>query len=128
MLCASCLPLLYCTTELYTDAFSLAFPLIAIYCFCRLTDAGDLKSSALWAVAFAFASFIGAQIRFTSIIASIACLIVLAFEKRGRALVLAGVLLAAVMLSGNAAVDAYTVKSRPNRGEYCFYTFFINNI
>ena len=108
VLCASCLPLLYCTTELYTDAFSLAFPLIAIYCFCRLTDAGDMKSSVLWAVSFAFASFIGAQIRFTSIIAPIACLIVLAFEKRGRALVLAGALLATVMLSGNAAVDAYT--------------------
>ena len=53
-------------------------------------------------------SFIGAQIRFTSIIAAIACLIVLAFEKRGRAFVCAAALLMAVMLSGNAAVDAYT--------------------
>ncbi len=108
VLCASCLPLLYCTTELYTDAFSLAFPLMAIYCFCRMRDAGDFKSQAIWALAFAGASFIGAQIRFTSIVAAIACLIVLVFEKRRRAFALAGVLLAVVMLGGNAAVDAYT--------------------
>lgn len=108
VLCASCLPLMYCTTELYTDAFSLAFPLMSIYCCCRMKDAGDVKSLAAWALAFAAASFIGAQIRFTSIVAAIACLIVLAFEKRGPTFVLAGALLAVVMLSGNAAVDAYT--------------------
>jgi len=108
VLCASCLPLLYCTTELYTDAFSLAFPLMAVYGFCRLKDAGDMKSLAFWALAFAASSFVGAQIRFTSIIAAIACLIVLAFEKRGRAFLCAALLLAGVMLGGNAAVDAYT--------------------
>lgn len=108
VLCASCLPLLYCTTELYTDAFSLAFPLMAVYCFGRMKDAGDFKSLAAWAFAFAVVSFIGAQTRFTSIIAAIACLIVLAFEKRGRAFVCAGALLLTVMLLGNAAVDAYT--------------------
>ena len=108
VLCASCLPLMYCTTELYTDAFSLAFPLMSVYAFCRLRDAEDFKSSAVWVLTFAFASFIGAQIRFTSIVASIACLIVLAFERRGRAFVCAGLLLLGVMLGGNSLVDAYT--------------------
>lgn len=108
VLCASCLPLVYCTTELYTDAFSLAFPLIAIYCFCRLKEAENLKSAMIWALAFAAASFVGAQIRFTSVIAAIACMIVLAFEKRGKALACAGVLLAVFFLGGNALVDAYT--------------------
>ena len=108
VLCASCLPLLYCTTELYTDAFSLAFPLMIVHAFCRLREAEDIRRRALWALAFALLAFAGAQIRFTSIIAAIACLIVLAFEKRGRAFALAGVLLMAVMLGGNAMVDAYT--------------------
>ena len=108
VLCASCLPLMYCTTELYTDAFSLAFPLMSVYAFCRLRDAEDFKSSVIWTLVFAAASFIGAQIRFTSVIAVIACMIVLAFEKRGRPFAMAGVLLAVVFLGGNAAVDAYT--------------------
>jgi len=108
VLCASCLPLLYCTTELYTDAFSLAFPLMSVYCFCRIREAGDLKSRAVWALAFALATFIGAQIRFTSVIAAIACLIVLAFEKRGKALACAALLLCVLFAGGNALVDAYT--------------------
>jgi len=107
-LCASCLPLIYCTTELYTDAFSLAFPLMSVYCFCRLKEAGDVKSRMAWALAFAAVSFAGAQIRFTSIIAAIACLIVLTFEKRGRALACAALTLAVVFFGGNALVDAYT--------------------
>jgi len=108
VLCASCLPLLYCTTELYTDAFSLAFPLMTVYGFCRLKEAENVKSTAVWGLAFAAASFIGAQIRFTSVVAAIACLIVLAFERRGKAVACAGLLLAVCLLGGNAAVDAYT--------------------
>jgi len=108
VLCASCLPLLYCTTELYTDAFSLAFPLMTVFCFCRLKEAQSAKGRALWALAFALASFVGAQIRFTSVIALIACLIALSFERRGRALMMAAVASAAIFAGGNALVDAYT--------------------
>lgn len=108
VLCASCLPLLYCTTELYTDAFSVAFPLMTVYGFCRLKEAESWKKRALWALAFAGASFAGAQIRFTSVIAAIACMIVLAFERRGKALACAGLMLAIFFSGGNALVDAYT--------------------
>ena len=108
LLCGSCLPLLYCTTELYTDAFSLAFPLMTVYCFCRLREAQKIKPRLVWALAFAAVSFLGAQIRFTSVIAAIACMIVLAFERRGRAFACAALTLALAFGGGNALVDAYT--------------------
>lgn len=47
MLCASCLPFLYYTTELYTDAFSLAFPTMTIYDFCRLKKAESTRNRML---------------------------------------------------------------------------------
>lgn len=110
MLCASCLPFLYCTTELYTDAFSLAFPTMTVYAFCRLRRAEGMRSRALWALAFALAAFLGAQIKFTAVIAAIACMIALAFERRGRAALCALVMLAAVFFGGNALVDDYTAR------------------
>lgn len=110
MLCASCLPFLYCTTELYTDAFSIAFPVMTVYAFVRLREAETARGRALWALAFALTAFFGAQIKFTCVIAAIACMIVLAFEKRGRAVLWAGALLAAAFLLGGAATDAYTAR------------------
>jgi len=104
----SSLPLLYCTSELYTDAFSVAFPMIIVYCFLRVKEAEGAKGRALWALLFGLAAFIGAQIRFTAIIAAIACLIALLLERRGRALVFASVSLAAAFVLCGAAMDAYT--------------------
>jgi len=108
LLFASCLPFLYCTAELYTDAFSMAFPLMALYLFCRLKEAGSVKARALWASAFALCAFAGAQIRFTAVVAVIACVIALIFEKKLRAAALACVLTAAVITMGGALVDRYT--------------------
>ena len=110
VLCASCLPFLYCTTELYTDAFSLAFPTMTVYGFCRLRKAESARGRVLWALAFAASAFIGAQIKFTSVIAAIACMIVLVFERRGKAALCACVMLAAAFLSGNALVNGYTAR------------------
>lgn len=110
LLCASCLPFLYCTTELYTDAFSLAFPTMTVYAFCRIRRTEDARGRALWALAFALAAFFGAQIKFTSVIAAIACMITLAFERRGRAALCALVMLAAVFAGGNAVMDGYTAR------------------
>jgi len=109
LLCASCLPFLYCTTELYTDAFSLAFPTITIYCFMQLRSADGRKRRVLWAVCFALAAAAGAQIRFTSVIAAIACMIVLFFEKRGR-FACALVMLLLGFAAANALVDAETAR------------------
>ena len=108
MLFASCLPFLYCTAELYTDAFSLAFPLMTLYLFCRVREAKTARARLLWAIAFALAAFAGSQIRFTAVIAAIACVIALAFEKRWRAALLCGALTAAVLMGGGALVDEYT--------------------
>ena len=104
----SSLPLIYCTSELYTDAFSVAFPMIIVYCFLRVKEAEGMKGRALWALLFGLATFIGAQIRFTAVIAAIACLIALLLERRGRALAFAAAALAAAFLLCGAAMDAYT--------------------
>ena len=108
VLFASCLPMLYCTTELYTDSFSLAFPLMLLYLFCRLKEAESGRARTLWALAFALAAFAGSQIRFTAVVAAIACVIALAFEKKLRAAALAAVLTLAVLAGGGALVDSYT--------------------
>lgn len=110
MLFASCLPFLYCTTELYTDAFSLAFPVMTIYACLRLREAKTARGRVLWALAFALVSFMGAQIKFTVVIAAIACVIALIFERRGRAALCALALLAAVFFGGDALVDRHTAR------------------
>lgn len=108
ILFASCLPLLYCTTELYTDAFSMAFPMMTIYCFCRLRESETAKGRVLWAIAFALVTFLGAQIRFTAVVAAIACIIALAFERRGRATAWAMILTVTLFVGGGHMVDQYT--------------------
>lgn len=108
ILFASCLPMLYCTTELYTDAYSMAFPLMTLLCFVRLRESGTGRGRALWAIAFALFTFIGAQIRFTAVVAAIACIIALIFEQRGRAALYALVTTLCLFLAGGQAVDAYT--------------------
>ena len=108
LLTASCLPMLYCTTEIYTDCFSLAFTTIIIYCAMRLScvHPGRKLDVAGWALLFALAGFAGAQIRFTSIIAAIACLIWLMLGKRPLRMLAALCALLAVMGAGGAMVDA----------------------
>ena len=114
VLAALCFPLLYCTTELYTDSFSLAFPSLIIYCALRVMDAEKGKSKAvsamLWMAGFALLSFIGAQMRFTVIIASIACLIAMLLSRKWLRGVLTAGLLAAALLAGGALVDTENEK------------------
>ncbi|MBP3656009.1 MAG: hypothetical protein J6K32_04850 [Clostridia bacterium] len=108
LLFAACLPLLYCTSEMYTDAFSVSFSMMTIWAFLHLRDARTWRARILYALLGAALAFIGAQIRFTVIIAAIACVIALLFERRGRAPLCAAAALCAVFLAGGAAVDAYT--------------------
>lgn len=110
ILFASCLPFLYCTTELYTDAFSMSFPLMTVYAFCRMKKSGSGKSRILWAIAFALVTFLGAQIRFTAVVAAIACIIVLLFERRGKAAFLSLAAMLMIFLLGGQAVDQYTYR------------------
>lgn len=113
LLCLTCLPLLYCTTELYTDAFSIAFPPVIVLCCLRAREAPRARGRALWAALFALSSFVGAQLRFTSIIASIACLIALLLGRRARLTALCACALAAAFLAGGAAMDAETARHLP---------------
>jgi len=108
LLAASCLPFLYCTTELYTDAFSLAFPTMTIYCFVRLKDASSRRGRMVWALGFALCAFAGAKIKFTAVIAAIACMIVLVFERRWRKAAMAALLTLCVFMLFGAAMDRYT--------------------
>ena len=108
LLFASCLPFLYCTTELYTDAFSLAFPAMMVYAFVRMKEASSRKGCILWAMGFALSAFAGAQIKFTAVIAAIACLIALVFEQRWARAAVSAALVLGVFALGGAAVDNYT--------------------
>ena len=108
ILFASCLPLAYCTTELYTDSFSLAFPLMSLYLYCRLREADTAKARILWAALFALTAFAGSQVRFTAVVAVIACVIALVFERRWRAAMLSAALTVCVIAAGGAMVDRYT--------------------
>lgn len=45
LLFATCLPFLYCTSELYTDAFSVAFAPMIVFAFLKARDAGSLKGT-----------------------------------------------------------------------------------
>ena len=110
ILFASSLPLLYCTSELYTDAFSVSFPMIIVYAYLRIREAKNNKSCLLWSVLFGLSAFIGAQIRFTAVIAAIACLIALAFKRRGRALVFSAAALAVCFAVCGAAMDSFTYR------------------
>ena len=104
-LCATCLPFLYCTTELYTDAFSLAFPSMIVYSFAKAKEAETPHGKLLFALLFGVLSFAGAQLRFTSVIAAIACLIAALFDKRVRLTLLLFVLLALSFVAGGTAMN-----------------------
>ena len=110
ILFASCLPFLYCSTEMYTDVFALAFPTMTIYLAFKLEEAKTVRAKLLYALLFALCVFIGAQIRFTSVVAAIACMIVLLLKKRGAAFLLSGVLLCAVFVLGGTLMDHETHK------------------
>ena len=106
LLFATCLPFLYCTSELYTDAFSVAFAPMIVFAFLKARDAGSRKERSLWALLFAVCTFFGAQIRFPTIIAAIACLIAALFEKRAKLTALLAAPLALVFAVGGSAVNA----------------------
>ena len=108
ILFGSSLPLLYCTSELYTDVFSVSFPMVIVYCCLRVREAEGRRGRIGWSVLFGLLTFIGAQIRFPAVIAAIACLIALLFEKRGRALLCAGCALTLAFVLCGGAMDSYT--------------------
>ncbi len=110
ILFASCLPFLYCSAEMYTDVFALAFPTATIYLAFKLEEAESRRMKLLFAFLFALCTFVGAQIRFTCVIAAIACMIVLMLRKRFAVFVLSAVLLVAVFTSGGALMDIETHK------------------
>ena len=106
LLFAACLPFLYCTSELYTDAFSVGFASMVIFCFLKAKAAESRRARALWALLFAVCAFLGAQIRFPTIIAAIACLIAALFEKRVKLTAILALPLALVFAVGGSMVNA----------------------
>ena len=102
---ATCLPMLYATTELYTDAFGLSFPLMIVYCAMRVREAASRRGCALWTALFALVSFAGTQVRLTTVIAVIACGIWLLFACAPRRTLPALALLLCVFAAGGKLVD-----------------------
>ena len=106
LLFAACLPFLYATSELYTDAFSLSFPAMILYCAMRVREADSRRGCALWAALFALSSFIGFHLRPTSIIATIACVIWFVLSAKPLRTLGALALLLCVFTAGGTAIDA----------------------
>ena len=107
---ASCLPLLYATTELYTDAFGLSFPLMIVYCAMRLRKAKSRGGFALWSALFALTSFAGTQVRLTTVIAVIACGIWLLLSCAPRRSLCALALALCAFFAGGKLVDAQNAR------------------
>ena len=77
-----------------------------LYCAMRVHEAQRRRDAVLWSVLFALLSFVGAQMRFTALIASIAALMAMLLDRRAlRALGMIA-LLAATMLAGHALLEA----------------------
>ena len=110
LLFATCLPFLYCTSELYTDVFSLAFSPMILLAYFKARDAESLRVRAGYALLFALSAFFGAQLRFTTVIAAIACLIAALFEKRVKLTAILAVPLALCFALGGAAIQAENEK------------------
>jgi len=90
-----------------------------IYCAMRIAEAEKRREGAktfaqgsliLWTMLFALCGFAGSQIRFTSIIAAIACIIWLVLRSRPWRGMAACAALALVMTAGGALVDAENAK------------------
>lgn len=105
LLFGTCLPLLYATTELYTDAFAISFPAMTVYCAMRVREARTRQSGAIWMALFAGASFVGTQIRLTSVIAVIACVIWLLLACKARRTLAALALLLCVFFGFGGMIE-----------------------
>ena len=114
LLFATCLPFLYCTSELYTDVFSLAFSPMILLAYFKARDAKSLPARAGYALLFALSAFFGAQLRFTTVIAAIACLIAAMFEKRVKLTAIA----AGAVLRPRRRGDTGRKRKAPRRGEH----------
>ena len=111
LLFATCLPFLYCTSELYTDVFSLSFAPMIILAYFNARDAETTRARAGHALLFALSAFFGAQLRFPTIIAAIACLIAALFEKRVKLTAILAVPLALCFALGGALIQAENEKN-----------------
>ena len=76
----------------------------------KARDAESLRARAGYALLFALSAFFGAQLRFTTVIAAIACLIAALFEKRVKLTAILAVPLALCFALGGAAIQAENEK------------------
>lgn len=102
----SCLPLYYCTAEIYTDVLTLPFVSMCFYLLIRLADAETGKRALLYALLSGALLLVGLEIRVTVVILAIAAAICGTLCLGVRRLACFAVT-AAVLLGGNAAFMAY---------------------
>lgn len=90
--------------------FSLAFSPMILLAYFKARDAESLPARAGYALLFALSAFFGAQLRFTTVIAAIACLIAALFEKRVKLTAILAVAAALCFALGGAAIQAENEK------------------
>ena len=83
LLMVLCAPMLYCTSELYTDSFCMPFLMMGFYALVRMLRADGLRGLG-WGLASGTALIIGIMIRATLVVPVIAAVIVVLLARRPR--------------------------------------------
>jgi len=77
-------PLLYCTSEIYTDAFAVSIIPMILFSYLRYKEHTDKKHDWFFFLLFVFTSILGSLFRVTVLIISIGCLIDLFFSEKTK--------------------------------------------
>lgn len=106
VLMMSCLPLLYCTAEMYTDMLTLPFVSMGFFLLLKTAQAETQQRVLFYALLSGVLLLVGLEIRVTVVILVIAALLCGTLCLKAKRLACFGVMLA-VLLGGNAAFMAY---------------------
>ena len=103
----TCLPLYYCTAQMYTDALTMPFIMIALYLLLRMARAKTAFAAHGFAAAAAVVLLIGLELRVTVLILFIAALISALFLFADKRRLLCFVTCIVILAAGNSAFMKY---------------------
>ncbi|MBQ8092389.1 MAG: hypothetical protein IJ242_02300 [Clostridia bacterium] len=104
--CSLCFPLYYCTSELYTDALALPFPMITLYFFLQSKKAAENGQRFIpWGILFALSALLGYLFRVTTLIIPVACLITALFDQKLRLFMACLTTCVCMLAAGNTLLE-----------------------
>ena len=103
---ALCTPMLYCTSEIYTDALCMPFLMLAIFLISRMIESKSERSAHALAALSGVAVLVGMELRATVAIVAVAAVIVTVLLCRPRRFVCLATMLA-ILVAGHTAFTRY---------------------